>query len=90
MTRKNIESTADFIRDLTTLQALGFMAPQLSNMLSSYTRHPNAELNESILSTHRSAIEAALLTFYWKDPRYFESFRADKSGGHTQTVPAIK
>jgi hypothetical protein len=66
------------------------MAPQLSNMLASYTKHPNIELNESILSTHRSAMEAALLTFYWNDPRYFESFRADKRESTVHEVPAIK
>ena len=55
--RANIVATADFIRDVDSLLALGFKAPQLTDISNSIHTHSDVQFDEAILGKYRGAVE---------------------------------
>jgi hypothetical protein len=64
------------MRDITTLQSLGFHAPKLTQIVKviddALDADPNLLFDEAILQKFRYAVRQGLLAFYYQNPEYLK------------------
>ncbi len=74
---------ADFLRDIATLQALGFTAPKLDQIITaidhSLDKNPDLAFDEAIIGKYREAVRLGLLAFYYQDPEYLRGITLNKN-----------